>query len=102
MYFLGRGIVEEPEFDVNKDPRTGPVGANPARTLYIRETEEEPDDAVFVVEESGFWYSLEPVPEGDPRFTEWNRKAFDTLYKLFQMTVTDVSQVRTPVITIPK
>ncbi len=102
LYFVGQGISAEPEFDAEKDPRTGPVDANPPRTLYIRETEERPDDAVFVVEESGFWYSLEPAPEGNPRFTEWNRKAFDILYKLFQMTVTDVSQVRSPLITISK
>lgn len=102
LYFVGQGIAVEPEFDVEKDPRTGPIGINPPKTLYIRETQDRPDDAVFVVEESGLWYSLEPMPHDDPLYREWNRKAFDILYKLFQMTVTDVSQVRTPSITIPK
>jgi len=102
LYFVGQGIAAEPEFDVDKDPRTGPIGINPPKTMYIRETEDRPDDAVFVVEESGFWYSLEPMPHDDPLYREWNRKAFDILYKLFQMTVTDVSQTYTPAITIAK
>ena len=102
LYFVGQGIAAEPEFNVDKDPRTGPIGINPSKTMYIRETEDRPDDAVFVVEESGFWYSLEPMPHDDPLYREWNRKAFDILYKLFQMTVTDVSQTHTPTITIAK
>lgn len=102
LYFVGQSIEAMPEFHVEKDPRTGDIGANPSKTLFIRETKERPDDAVFVVEESGFWYSLEPMLKDDPLHREWNRKAFDILYKLFQMTVTDVSQTRTPTITIPK
>lgn len=102
LYFVGQGIAAEPEFDVEKDPRTGPIGINPSKTLYIRETQDRPDNAVFVVAESGFWYSLEPMPHHDPLYREWNRKAFDILYKLFQLTVTDVSHVPTPSITIPK
>ena len=32
----------------------------------------------------------------------WNQEAFAVLANLFQMTVTDVSNVRTPAITIAK
>lgn len=78
------------------------IGINPPKTLSIRETEDRPDDAVFVAEESGYWYSLDHAPDTQERFREWNHKAFDILYKLFQMTVTDVSTVRTPSITIAR
>lgn len=100
--FIARGIAEEPEFHVEKDPRTGPVLINPQKTLAIRETETRPDDAVFAVEEQGFWYSVDPMLEGGQAFARWNREAFDVLYQLFQLTVTDVAQVPAPSITISK
>lgn len=100
--FIGRGIAEEPEFHVDKDPRTGQVLVNPPKTLAIRETLSPPDDAVFLVQEQGLWYSVDPAPEGEKRFSKWNREAFDVLYQLFQMTVTDVTRVPAPIITIAK
>lgn len=100
--FLGQGISEEPEFHVDKDPRTGPVLANPHRTLAIRESADRPADAVFAIEEQGHWYSVEHKPEGNEHFSRWNYEAFDVLYQLFQMTVTDVTKTPTPAITIAK
>jgi hypothetical protein len=32
----------------------------------------------------------------------WNQEAFAVLSNLFQMTVTDISGVKTPIISIPK
>ncbi len=100
--FIARGIAEEPEFHVEKDRRTGPVLVNPPKTLAIRETRTRPNDATFAVQEQDLWYSLDPMPEGDKRFAKWNLEAFDVLYQLFQMTVTDVATVPTPAITIAK
>lgn len=100
--FIARGIAEEPEFHVEKDPRTGPVLVNPPKTLAIRETRIRPDDAIFAVQEQGLWYSIDPMPEGDRRFAKWNHQAFDVLYQFFQLTVTDVAKVPTPAITIAK
>jgi hypothetical protein len=99
--FLGRGLSEEPEYAVGKDSRTGHIEVNPASTLGIRETPQRPADAIFVVEERGHWYSIEDPPDR-PRLGRWNRQAFDVLYQLFQLTVTDVSNVSTPTITIGK
>ncbi len=48
--FIGRGIIEEPEFHVDTDPRTGPVLANPTTTLAIQESEEYPTHAMFAVQ----------------------------------------------------
>lgn len=99
--FLGRGISEEPEFAVDSDPRTGDAGLNPASTLGIRETRQRPTDAVFVAEERGFWYAIDDPPD-DPGLGRWNRQAFDVLYQLYQLTVTDVSRTPAPLITISR
>ena len=97
--FFARGISEEPERTVDEDPRTGDVGFNPASTLGIRETRQRPADAAFVVEERGFWYAIDDPPD-DPGLGRWNRQAFDVLYQLFQLTVTDVSRTPEPIIAI--
>lgn len=100
--FLARGIAEDPEFPVEPDPRTGPIGRNPARTLEISETSDTPTDADFFVELAGRYYSLRRVPITQGMVPSWNQEAFSVLTNLFQMTVTDVSNTKTPLITIPK
>lgn len=102
LSFVGRGIAEEQEFDVEKDPRTGTVWANPVRALAINETEEHPKDHVMAVEHRGFWYSVQGDPKGDKIRAQWNNQAFDVLYQLFQMTVTDVGKAQSPAIAITK
>ena len=42
-----------PDFDVEKDPRTGPILPNPARTMAIQETADELSDALFEVRYEG-------------------------------------------------
>lgn len=97
--FLGRSI-EEPEFAVAADPRTGPVPRNPAHTLEIRETPERPRDAVFAAEEQELWYSVGRGASAAE--SSWNHEAFDVLYQLYQLTVTDVAALPMPMITISK
>ncbi len=97
LNFLGRSILEEPEYDVAKDPRTPPVLENPVRTLNIREAESAPSDSPLAVEYNGHHYYVAEGPEDT-----WNREAFRLLYQLFQMTVSEVSRVGAPSITIAK
>lgn len=95
LEFLGRGISQEPEFFVDKDPRTEGVIQNPAKTLEIVESDHEPDKVAFTINFNGHVYSIGT----DSR---WNLKAFEVLSQLFQMTVIDVAQVPKPSITIAK
>lgn len=97
LNFLGRSILEEPEYDVPKDPRTPPVLENPVRTLNIHEAMSAPSDSPLVVKYNGHYYYIAEGPEDT-----WNREAFRLLYQLFQMTVSEVSRVGAPSITIAK
>jgi hypothetical protein len=91
--FVAESDVEGREFDVTKDPRSGDSALNPARTLAIDVSESAPaGDAPFALYR-GRYYTVADTP--------WDRRAFTVLYNLFQMTVTDVSQVGLP-ITISK
>jgi len=91
--FVAESDVNAREFDVTKDPRSGESAPNPARTLAIDVSESAPaGDAPFALYR-GRYYTVAD--------THWDRRAFTVLYNLFQMTVTDVSQVGLP-ITISK
>lgn len=92
--FLANGIARAPEFDVAPDPRTGSVGRNPRRTLSILESNEPRDKAILSVSYGGNYYALAD--------TQWDYEAFRLFYQLFQMTVTDVSRMAVPSITISK
>ncbi len=51
-----RSMSAVPDFDVEKDPRTGPILPNPARTMAIQETADELSDALFEVRYEGSWH----------------------------------------------
>lgn len=95
--FIGRGIADEPEFPVDKDPRTPPVAENPARTLDVTETESAPGDADLSVAFRDLHYALRPET-GHP----WNHEAFTLLHQMFQMTVTELPKAGVPSLTIAK
>jgi hypothetical protein len=96
LTFLGRGIHEEPEYDVPPDPRTPGIRENPVRTLGIAESASLSVANEPSVRLHGRVYSL----ESDDGY-QWNKKAFSLLYQLFQMSVsTDVN--KGPEITIAK
>ncbi|MDJ0819230.1 MAG: hypothetical protein QNJ58_23675 [Desulfobacterales bacterium] len=88
LAFLADTIDKTPEFEVAPDPRTGPVKENPIRTMDIQLTDSAPDTELRV-KFAGKYYS---VPN-----TNWDREGFLILYKLFQVTVTDVSAIGIPV-----
>ncbi|MGH7206529.1 MAG: hypothetical protein ACREI2_10020 [Nitrospiraceae bacterium] len=100
--FVARGIAEEPGFHVEKDPRTGPVMRNPDHVLEIEESASKPPDTEFSIEFEGKYYSIRKYPITGGMVPSWNQEAFAVLANLFQMTVTDVSNVKTPIISIPK
>ena len=87
--FAGEGR----EYDVKKDQRTGDAGVNSPATLMIDIAENAPPDDYPAALYRGRYYTVADTP--------WDRKAFGLLSQLFQVTVTDVSQVGVP-ITISK
>lgn len=100
--FVARGIGEEPGYHVEKDPRTGPVPRNPAHVLEIEESSARLPDVEFSVEFEGKHYAIRKFPITEGMEPSGNQEAFAVLANLFQMTVTDVSNVKTPIISISK
>jgi hypothetical protein len=96
LTFIGRGMEEEPEYEVLPDPRTPSISENPPRTLEIVEARRAPEGASLSVELNGYHYAVRPQTG-----YQWNRKAFSLLYQLFQMSVSTVVDSG-PAITIAK
>jgi hypothetical protein len=93
--FVAAGIERSPELDIARDPRTGRVARNPARALTIEVT----DGPRLGLEGTHVGLGGRIYAVGD---SDWDREAFTLIYQLFQMTVTDVSRVGVPGITISK
>ncbi len=102
LEFIGRGIIEEPEFHVDPDPRTGPVAINPAKTLTIRESRTQPEEAIISAQKRGLWYYIDQESAKGEAVDRWNHEAFDLLYQLYHLTVTDISQIPSLPIAISK
>lgn len=100
--FVARGIADDAGYHVDPDPRTGPVQRNPAHVLEIEESSSPLKDAEFGIEFEGKYYSIRKFPISEGMVPSWNQEAFAVLANLYQMTVTDVNNVKTPIITIPK
>jgi hypothetical protein len=100
--FVARGISEEPGFHVDPDQRTGSVSMNPDHVLDVDENTSAPKDSQFSVEFEGTYYSISKFPISRGMVQSWNQESFSVLANLFQMTVTDISNVKTPIISIPK
>ena len=100
--FVARAISEEPGFHVDPDPRSGPVTMNPDKVLEIEELTVAPREAEFSVAFEGTHYSISRFPISGGMVPSWNQEAFAVLANLFQMTVTDVSNAKAPIISISK
>lgn len=96
LTFIGRGISEEPEFDVAPNPATPTVTENPIHTLEITETKQAPFGADISVPSHGSYYAVR-----EQNGYQWNKKAFSLLYQLFQMSVY-AEEKSGPIITISK
>ena len=98
LNFLGRSLGEDPEYDVAKDPRTPSVAENPVHTMELVVSESSPSGTDLSIQFHGKHYA---VNTSGP-LARWNREAFQLLYLLFQMTVSEVPRVGVPSITIAK
>ena len=98
LNFLGRSLGEDPEYDVEKDPRTPAVHDNPVHTMELLLTDRAPSEADLSIQSNGKYYAVNTTGP----LARWNREAFQMLYLLFQMTVTEVPRVGIPSITIAK
>jgi hypothetical protein len=95
--FIGRAMGEEPEYDVEKDPRSPATTENPVFTLGVVESDSRPAVADRVVKYNAQYYAVRPETG-----YQWNKKAFLLLYQLFEMTVVKLPESQAPIITISK
>ena len=100
LSFLGRSIKDEPEYHVEKDSRTPPIknNENPISAMEIVVSDSVLPEADLSISSNGSYYAVKT----DGPLDRWNRNAFQTLYLLFQMTVTDLPRNGIPSITIAK
>ncbi|NOT23072.1 MAG: hypothetical protein HOP22_10160 [Nitrospiraceae bacterium] len=98
LNFLGRSLGEDPEYHVDKDPRTPEIHENPVHAMELLLSDGSPSGADLSIQSHGKYYAVKTTGP----LARWNREAFQLLYLLFQMTVTDVPRVGVPSITIAK
>ena len=98
LNFLGRSLEEDPEYHVDKDPRTPLVAENPVHTMQLVLSDGDPSGADLSIQSHGKYYAVNATGS----MARWNREAFQMLYLLFQMTVSEVPRVGVPSITIAK
>ncbi len=98
--FLGDSLGEKPEYHVDKDPRSPPIleDINPVNTLELVVSDSAPEDADRTVYAQGKYYSVQNAGT----HARWNRQAFQLLYLLFQMTITEIPRTGLPGISIAK
>ncbi len=98
LNFLGRSLGEDPEYPVDRDPRTPKVHENPVHTMELLLSDGAPSEADLSIKSHGKYYAVNTTGP----LARWNREAFQLLFLLFQMTVTEVPRVGVPSITIAK
>ena len=74
------------------------VHENPVHTMELVRLDSAPSEADLSIQSHGKYYAVKATGP----MARWNREAFQLLYLLFQMTVTDVPRVGVPSITIAK
>ncbi len=98
LNFLGRSLGEDPEYHVDQDPRTPAVAENPLHAMELLLSEGAPSEADLSIQFHGKHYAVNTTGP----LARWNREAFQLLYLLFQMTVSELPRVGVPSITIAK
>ena len=98
LTFLGQSLGDDPEYHVDKDPRTPTVQENPDYTMELLLSDGTPSGADLSIQSHGKYYAVNTTGP----LARWNREAFQMLYLLFQMTVSEVPRVGVPSITIAK
>jgi hypothetical protein len=97
LNFVGQSIENDPEYPVEKHPKTPPVSENPASTLGLVVSKDQPDNADVSIEYNDTYYSLQPETG-----YQWNREGFRLLAQIFQMTISELNRQTAPAITISK
>ncbi|MBS0496620.1 MAG: hypothetical protein JSR51_03105 [Proteobacteria bacterium] len=99
LNFLGHSLGEQAEYFVDKDARTPPLirNENPGHTLGLIVSDRLPDGAKLFARSHDKYYSVDTTGEN----AHWNLNAFQLLYILFRLTVTDAKSLGLP-ITISK
>lgn len=98
LNFLARSLGEDPEYHVESDPRTPPFYENPVHTMELVLSDGVPPEVDLAIQFHGKYYAVKTTGA----LARWNREAFQLLYLLFQMTVSEVPRVGVPSITIAK
>lgn len=98
LHFLARSLGEDSEYHVNKDPLTPEVAENPVFTMEMVKSDGNPSGVDLAIQSHGTYYAVRT----DGPLARWNREAFQLLYLLFQMTVTEIPRLGVPSITIAK
>ena len=98
LHFLARSLGEDREYHVDKDALTPEVAENPVYTMEMVRSDENPSGVDLAIQSHGTYYAVRT----DGPLARWNREAFQLLYLLFQMTVTEIPRVGVPSITIAK
>ncbi|MEP6933197.1 MAG: hypothetical protein ABI988_04540, partial [Nitrospirota bacterium] len=98
LNFLGRSLEEDHEYHVDQDSRTPAVRENPVNTMELVLSDRAPSGADLSIQSHGKYYAVNTTGP----LARWNRQAFQMLYLLFQMTVSEVPRVGVPSITIAK
>ncbi len=100
LSFLGKALGDELGYRVEKDSRTPPIlgDENPDLTMGFVVASAPPADADFSIRWNDRFYAVNTTGP----HARWNRDAFQLLFLLFQMTVTDIPRIGVPSITIAK
>ncbi|MBP9872095.1 MAG: hypothetical protein KBC53_11495, partial [Nitrosomonas sp.] len=99
LNFIAHSLGEEAEYYVEKDPRTPPIARdeNPSHTLGLIIADKLPADVSLSTYLHGKYYAVDTTGS----YSHWNLNAFQLLYILFRLTVTDAKSLGLP-ITISK
>lgn len=97
---LGKALGNEKGYQVGKDTRTPPIlnNENPDQTMELMVSKLPPSDADLSIRWNDRYYAVNTTGP----HARWNRNAFQLLFLLFQMTVTDLPRIGVPSITIAK
>ena len=98
LHFVARSLGEDREYHVDKAPLTPDVAENPVYTMEMVRSDSSPSEADLAIQSQGTYYAVRT----DGPLARWNRDAFQLLYLLFQMTMTEVPRLGVPSITIAK
>ena len=76
----GPSLGEDPEYPIDKDPRTPAVHKNPVNAMELVFSDGAPSEADLSIQSHGKYHALNST---EP-LARWNREAFQLLYPLLR------------------